>query len=128
MLYIKTNEGIGLSVSLVSFAGRRVKYDRTSVINRIDSSRENYQKAFEKGTCHFFGKNGVQTSLSAGSAFEKLPRIINILHSGKTAKQKLQEFQKAKINISNEIAREFISNYSASPQLEARMEGLTNRR
>lgn len=128
-LHIKTNEGVGFSVSLISWIGRRgTKYDRTSVINRIDPSREYFQKTLEEGACYFFKKNGGRIHLSAGSASEKLPRIINILRSGKTAKQKLQEFQKTKINFSNEMVRELISNYSASPQLETRQEGLTNRR
>ncbi|MCP4262849.1 MAG: hypothetical protein GY774_35870 [Planctomycetes bacterium] len=113
-LHIKTNEGLDMNVSLVSFVGRRgTKYDRISVINRIDPTREHFQKTLEEGACHFFKKNGGRISLSAGSAFEKLPRIMNILHSEKTAKQKLQEFQKAKINLSNQIVRELISNYSA---------------
>lgn len=127
VLYIKTNEGAGLSVSLVSF-GRRVKYDKTSVINRIEPNREYLQKKLEEEACYLFGKNGVQTHLSAGSASEKLPRIIKILRSGKTAKQKLQEFRKAKVNISDEIVRELISNYSISPQLEVRLDRLINRR
>ncbi len=127
VIHIKTNEGLR-SRSLILMSGRKVKNDRQSVINRFDSIRKHFQKTLEEGACHFFKKNGGRTRMSAGSASEKLPRIIKILRSGKTAKQKLQEFKKANINFNNETVKELISNYSASPQLEARIEELINRR
>jgi hypothetical protein len=129
ILQVKTTEGLIVNRSLISMYGRRgIKYDKGSVLKLAEEQRIYYQDALAKGDCYLLSSKGGRTHLSENSIVEALIPAIKILRSDKSAAEKLLELQNPRLNISEEISRELVNNFSASPQLEARLNELAKQK
>jgi len=124
-LHVTTTEGRTFPVQLVSFRGRQVNYTREGVLQRVERKRKYFQDALENGSCCFLFSRGAGTRLSAKLIQEKLPRIVEILCSGKSKHDKFQQLRQTDINLSADKTTKFVNNFKASKQLEARLSKLT---
>ena len=121
ILHITTTQGETVPMLLHSMRGRMPDYDRDSVLKRVETKQKYFHDALENNSCYFLSSTrGSRTHLSANSVANKLPHMVEILRSGKSIEKKSQQIQELQINISNDE----IINFSASPQLEARLNKL----
>jgi len=126
IIHFATTEGLIISQYLISMRGREVKWDKASVLERIEKRREHFYNALdERGACFIFTSKGGWTRLCKSSIEKKLPSMIAILKSQKPAEQKLSELQESPISLPSQTAKELVENFSLSPQLEARLNELT---
>jgi len=125
IVHIKTTEGLTFSQSLVSMRGREVKYDKDSVLQRVEAQRTHFQDALAKGACYLLSSRGGNTRLATSSVVDKLIPMIKILRSGISPGEKLLEIQNSGVNIPDDIIKELVTNFSASSQLETRLSKLS---
>ena len=125
IVYIKTTEGLTFSQSLVSMRGREVKYDKDSVLQRVEAQRTHFQDALTNGACYLLSRRGGRTRLSANSVIEKLVPAIEILRSNRPPEDKVREIRNAGINIPGNRIKEMADNFFPSSQLEARLSRLS---
>lgn len=124
ILHITTTEGHVVPMLLFSYRGMQVGYDRNSVLQRAELRRQHFETMLTRGSCYFLSsKSGERIRLSANSVANKLPQMVQILRSGKPMEKKSEEIQQLRINV-DQFIENIIINFSASPQLEARLNKL----
>lgn len=116
------------NIKLVPLNGRPpIKMDKESILERLEKERKNYEERLQKGDYYFLGfQNGGGISGNMENAIEILTKIVPILRSTKSPEIKFQEIKKAGFPI-DESYMNIITNFSASPQLEARLKDLSEK-
>lgn len=114
---------IELSSGLFS-RSRKVKHDKHFIIDRLEHKRHHFENVLSQGAC-FFISNGGETALPASLTVKHLPNIVRIVRSSKSMQAKLQEIRDSGLSIFNsENFSDFVTSFSASSQLEQRLEKL----
>ena len=127
--YVTTTDGRTFPIQLISFRGREVNYDYDSILQRVERKREYFQDNLKKGGCYFLSSaKGYKTRLSLLSVKTKLPHMIKILQSSKSSVEKSKQIRKFYEGISDGLLGELINNFSASPQLEKRLNKLVGQK
>ncbi len=118
ILNFTTTEGLYIPMSLVPLGDRGVKYDKNSVIKRVEDQRINIHNFLSSGGCYI--KSSRDGIISLHGKEELIP-VINILKTDKSASEKLLDFQKSNIRFSKNVFQEMINNFGVSSQLEIRL-------
>jgi hypothetical protein len=121
ILHITTTEGRTISHSLIPMPDRGVKFDKASVLQRVEGQFDHFHGALTAGACYFLSSKGGRTRLSTGSAVERLKPAIEILQTGGTPEEKFQRLRDSGLNISENALREMVQGYRPSAQLETRL-------
>lgn len=125
ILHITTTEGFTINQSLVSMRGRRVVHDKNTILQRVEKSRKHFCKMLKRNDCYFLSSaKGYRTHLSLPSVKAKLPQMNKILQSPKSSVEKSKQIRQFCGGISDRLLDELINNFSASPQLEKRLNKL----
>jgi len=127
-----------ISVELTSFSGetwpvnlsaslmrrvQAVKRDKNSFLQRAESQRKYYEEGLLRGDC-FLIFTGGEVTLPASVAADKLEDMVEILRSSKSVPEKYKELQQLGICINESSFPLLVTNFSSSPQLEARLNDL----
>lgn len=92
------------------------------VVQQLDGYCNHLETLLNKGACIFFSRTGSRTMLSSRDAAQQLARIVPILRSSKPDDQKFLEIRASGLRqISPDNFPKIITQFSASPQLEARL-------
>lgn len=104
---------------------RKPKLDQESVLKRLENKRKNLEDRLQKGDTYFFFSQGGHISFGAGNTKEKLPKIVKALRSPKPIKDKYKDVQESGLPmVSEKDSSAIVTNFSASYQLEERLEKL----
>jgi len=126
ILHLTTTEGLSVSQSLIYMRGRKIEFDKASVLQCVETERTHYLEALQEEACFIFSGKGGRTRLSKKSIKEKLPVMLDILKSNESSGQKMQELRQNRINISDESLKELVDHFSPSSQLETRINEIRN--
>lgn len=105
-----------------------ITLDRDAILERLNENRQNYEDNLKSGSGYLlFSKSG-RIAIGSASARTKLPRLIEILRSEKTDEEKFAELHKAGwVGITPTTCAKLVTNFSASPQLEQRLDEAIHR-
>lgn len=97
--------------------------DRDAILERLNEVRQNYEDNLKSGSAYLlFSKSG-RIAMGSGSARKKLPQLIEILRSDKSDEEKFAELHQAGwVGITPTTCGKLVTNFSASPQLEQRLD------
>jgi len=128
ILHVVTFRGEVDSLGLVQ-PRRKPKFDKQTVMKRIEKRRRKYEARLEKGGCHFFFSEGGRISLGRQSVIKKLPKIVTILRSAKPDDVKFKEIRQTGLSaINSRTFSSLVTNFSASEQLQKRLDERIGRR
>lgn len=126
ILHITTFKGETYPIGLKP-PRREIKYDRESTLRRVESLQKYFKEWLERGDCLIFSK-GSRVHIGAGEVIEQLPKLLKISRSPKLTKEKFKAAQEANLSYINEESfPDMVTNFSASPQLEKRLNELTEK-
>lgn len=124
ILRVTTFRGETCNFVLVSLRGRKLKFDKESVLRRVEGWHEYFEDGLREGDCYFFSQ-GSWITLGGRKDAQQLAEIVKTLRSSRPENVKFREVQRAGLPVDEEDFRNLVTNFSASRQLEKRLEELT---
>lgn len=123
-LHIITFKGERDSIGLIS-PRRRASMSASEL---AEADKINLEKRLPMGDCYFFFSRGGHITCGEGRALEILPKLIAVLKSNKPEKEKFEGVRKAGLEaVNKDTFSSLVTNFSASPQLEERLNKLLNK-
>jgi hypothetical protein len=124
ILHLTTFSGETIPAGLVSLRGRKVKHDKESVLQRVEATRKHFENNLKTGDCLIFS-NGGRILIGGGNVTGRLPKLLKVLRSSKSTDEKFEAVQQSGFPyISKDSFPTIVTNFSASPQLEQRLNEL----
>ncbi len=124
ILHITTTEGLTVAMALYSFRGRQIGYKKEDVKQRIEDKKDHLINALKNEACYFISGNGGVTRLTKNTVINKLPDLIKILRKKASVEEKLKRVQHLNIRIPKSDMMKIIKGFSATKQLEKRLDRL----
>ncbi|MFC1782103.1 hypothetical protein ACFL02_00790 [Planctomycetota bacterium] len=124
VLHITTTEGLTVAMALYSFRGRQVGYNKEDVKKRIEARKDHLINALKKDGCYFISRIGGVTQLTKDTVINKLPVLIKILREKASVEEKYERAQHLNIRIPKSDMIKIIKGFSATKQLEKRLDRL----
>lgn len=110
----------------LSVRGKRGIQNKEDFLIMLEQIRESYECGLRKGKCYIFDNSGGGTlSFVASDKIEQMAKLIKVLRSSKSIKEKSEDILRMEqLNIKGQALTILINNFQASSQLEERLESL----
>lgn len=104
---------------------RDLPFDKDSVLKRLEARRNLLESELKQGDCTWFFPSGSHISFNESVAIRDLPAILRVLRSSKSPDAKLKELNDSGLlPVTRDSHRNVVTNFSASAQLDRRLEAL----